>query len=58
LTRRARCGANIISLFLLAEEDEVNDYANEDDVDCPLVRSLPEQLLQPIADRVEAEDEK
>ncbi len=58
MTRRARCGANIISLFLLAEEDEVNDYANEDDVDCPLVRSLPEQLLQPIADRVEAEDEK
>ena len=48
---------NIASLFL-AEESEVDDHADEGDVDGPLVSPFSEDLLQSVPDGIEVEDEE
>ena len=55
MTRRASGCALVASLLL---DEGVDDQSDEYDVDCPPVRSLPENPLQSIPDGIEVEDDE
>ena len=54
---RQASGNSTASSLLLAEKSEIDDQANDDDIDRPLVSTFAENLVQSVPDGIEVEQE-